>query len=69
KDQEQYWLNKFEGEIPVLNLPTDYVQPIVQSHEGATVNVVLSKEEAEGIKFFTKENNLTLYMSLLSVLF
>ena len=31
------------------------------------VNFVLSKEETEGIKTFTKENDLTLYMSLLSV--
>ncbi|NOQ28301.1 MAG: amino acid adenylation domain-containing protein, partial [Bacteroidales bacterium] len=67
KDQEQYWLNKFEGEIPVLNLPNDYVRPLMQSHEGATVSFVLSKEETKGIKIFTKENDLTLYMSLLSV--
>ncbi|NOQ28296.1 MAG: amino acid adenylation domain-containing protein [Bacteroidales bacterium] len=66
KDQEQYWLSKFEGEIPVLNLPNDYVRPLIQSNEGATVNFVLSKEETEGIRFFTKENDLTLYMSLLS---
>ncbi|NOQ25822.1 MAG: amino acid adenylation domain-containing protein, partial [Bacteroidales bacterium] len=67
KDQEQYWLNKFEGEIPVLNLPSDYVRPLMQSHDGATVDFVLSKEETEGIKSFTKANDLTLYMTLLSV--
>ncbi|NOQ25416.1 MAG: amino acid adenylation domain-containing protein, partial [Bacteroidales bacterium] len=67
KDQEQYWLTKFEGEIPVLNLPTDYVRPLMQSHEGAAVSFVLSKEETKGIKSFTNDNELTLYMSLLSV--
>ncbi|NOQ28204.1 MAG: amino acid adenylation domain-containing protein, partial [Bacteroidales bacterium] len=67
KDQEQYWLNKFEEEITVLNLPTDYVRPLMQSHEGAKVSFALSKEETEGIRLFTKENDLTLYMSLLSV--
>ncbi|NOQ25413.1 MAG: amino acid adenylation domain-containing protein, partial [Bacteroidales bacterium] len=67
KYQEQYWLTKFEGEIPVLSLPSDYVRPLMQSHEGAAVDFVLSKEETEGIRFFTKENDLTLYMSLLSV--
>ncbi|NOQ28293.1 MAG: amino acid adenylation domain-containing protein, partial [Bacteroidales bacterium] len=67
KDQEQYWLSKFEGEIPVLNLPIDYVRPLIQSNEGATVNFVLSKEETEGLRFFTKENDLTLYMTVLSV--
>ncbi|NOQ25399.1 MAG: amino acid adenylation domain-containing protein [Bacteroidales bacterium] len=67
KDQEQYWLTKFEGEIPVLSLPMDYVRPLMQSQEGATVNFILSKEETEGIRLFSKENDLTLYMSLLSV--
>ncbi|NOQ28303.1 MAG: amino acid adenylation domain-containing protein, partial [Bacteroidales bacterium] len=67
KYQEQYWLTKFEGEIPVLSLPTDYVRPLMQSYEGAVARFVLSKEETEGIRFFTKENDLTLYMSLLSV--
>ncbi|NOQ28125.1 MAG: amino acid adenylation domain-containing protein, partial [Bacteroidales bacterium] len=67
KDQEQYWLNKFAGEIPVLNLPSDYVRPIVQSHEGARLSFVLSKEETEEIRSFTTEYDLTLYMSLLSV--
>ncbi|NOQ28295.1 MAG: amino acid adenylation domain-containing protein [Bacteroidales bacterium] len=67
KNQEQYWLTKFEGEIPVLNLPSDYVRPSLQSHEGATVSFVLSKEETKEIRIFTKENDLTLYMSLLSV--
>ncbi|NOQ26722.1 MAG: amino acid adenylation domain-containing protein, partial [Bacteroidales bacterium] len=66
KDQEQYWLTKFAGEIPVLNLPSDYVRPLMQSHEGAAVDFVLSKEETKEIRIFTKENDLTLYMSLLS---
>ncbi|NOQ24125.1 MAG: amino acid adenylation domain-containing protein, partial [Bacteroidales bacterium] len=67
KDQESYWLNKFEGEIPVLDLPTDYVRPVIQSYEGASVGFVLSKEETQHIKSLAKENDLTLYMSILSV--
>ncbi|UCH97332.1 MAG: amino acid adenylation domain-containing protein, partial [Candidatus Aminicenantes bacterium] len=36
--QETYWLKEFgiEGEIPVLNMPIDYVRPAVQSFEGDT---------------------------------
>jgi tyrocidine synthetase-3 len=67
KDQEQYWLDQFEGELPVLTMPTDYARPAIQSFEGASVSFALSKEETKGIKSFTKENDLTLYMSLLSV--
>ncbi|NOQ26330.1 MAG: amino acid adenylation domain-containing protein, partial [Bacteroidales bacterium] len=67
KNQEQYWLTKFEGEIPVLNLPSDYVRPLMQSHEGATVSFVLSKEDTKNLRNFTERNELTLYMTLLSV--
>ncbi|WP_189032798.1 non-ribosomal peptide synthetase, partial [Paenibacillus albidus] len=27
KEQEKYWMKQFEGELPVLNLPTDYPRP------------------------------------------
>ena len=67
KEQEVYWVNRFEGEIPVLDLPMDYSRPVMQSFEGATVNFTLSNKETEKIKLLAKENGLTLYMSVLSV--
>ncbi|NOQ24220.1 MAG: amino acid adenylation domain-containing protein [Bacteroidales bacterium] len=67
KKQEDYWIKKFEEEIPVLDLPMDYVRPVMQSAEGSAVSFVLSKEETQNIKSLTKENDLTLYMSLLSM--
>ncbi|NOQ26058.1 MAG: amino acid adenylation domain-containing protein [Bacteroidales bacterium] len=67
KNQEEYWIRKFEEEIPVLNLPADYVRPVIQSHEGASVSFALSKEETQHIKTLAKENDITLYMSVLSM--
>jgi bacitracin synthase 3 len=66
KQQENYWLKRFEGEIPILNLPTDYSRPKIQSHEGARVSFALSKEETRNIKLMTEELSLTLHMTLLS---
>ncbi|OFX87038.1 MAG: hypothetical protein A2X00_10660 [Bacteroidetes bacterium GWE2_32_14] len=67
KEQELYWLNQFNGEIPILNLPIDYVRPVIQSYDGATVRFALSKNETDNIKEFAEKNGLTLYMSILSV--
>ena len=67
KEQKSYWLKKFEGEIPVLDLPTDFPRPSMMSFEGATINFVLSKSETQNIKLLAKENGLTLYMSVLSL--
>lgn len=67
RSQEEYWLKRFEGELPVLNLPTDFSRPVMQSHEGVTVRFTLSKEETAQLKSLVEENSLTLYMSVLSV--
>ncbi|NOQ26059.1 MAG: amino acid adenylation domain-containing protein, partial [Bacteroidales bacterium] len=67
KQQEDFWIRKFEKEIPVLNLPFDYVRPAIQTYEGATVNFALSKEETQKIKSLSNEKGLTLYMTILSV--
>jgi amino acid adenylation domain-containing protein len=67
QEQEDYWINKFEGEIPVITLPTDNSRPVIQSYEGAKVSFVLNNEETEKIKIFAQRNGLTLYMSILSV--
>ncbi|MFA8437278.1 MAG: amino acid adenylation domain-containing protein, partial [Marinifilaceae bacterium] len=67
KEQEDYWLKRFVGEIPILNLPTDYIRPAIQSYDGATVRFALSKNETELLKTLARENDLTLFMSLLSV--
>ena len=66
RDQEKYWLARFEGELPVLNLPTDYPRPEVQSFEGATVNFTLGEEVVSKLKAMATEQGLTLYMLLLS---
>ncbi|MFA8434934.1 MAG: amino acid adenylation domain-containing protein, partial [Marinifilaceae bacterium] len=65
--QEAFWLRTFQGELPVLNLPLDFVRPVMQSYEGATVSFVLSEEETGQIKSFGQAHDQTLYMSLLSV--
>ncbi|NOQ27229.1 MAG: amino acid adenylation domain-containing protein, partial [Bacteroidales bacterium] len=66
KGQEAYWLDKFAGELPVLELPTDYSREVIQSFEGASVGFMLSAEETKIIHEISKEQGLTLYMSLLS---
>ncbi|NOQ27181.1 MAG: amino acid adenylation domain-containing protein, partial [Bacteroidales bacterium] len=67
KGQESYWLDKFGGELPVLELPTDYSRPVMQDFEGASVGFILSAEETKTIHDLCKEQGLTIYMSLLSI--
>jgi len=67
KRQEEYWLKLFADEIPVLNLPYDYVRPVTQSFEGATVNFAINESNTRKIREICKETNTTLSMVLLAV--
>jgi acyl carrier protein len=68
KQQKGYWLKEFSGEIPVVNLPTDYTRPGEYSIEGNTVDFILGKEEVYGLKALGARENATLYIVLFAVL-
>ena len=67
KKQEEYWVNTFNDEVPVLNMPTDYTRPVLQSFEGASIEFKLDKVITDKLKEITKETGSTMYMVLLAV--
>ncbi|MFA9421934.1 MAG: amino acid adenylation domain-containing protein [Sedimentibacter sp.] len=67
-DQREYWLQEFVDEIPVLDMPYDYVRPKEQSYNGAIVEVDTGSELREKIRQAAKETGTTEYMLLLSSL-
>ena len=66
KEQKEYWINRFNDEIPVLNMPTDYERPPMQSFEGDNISFKLDKELTKDLKRIAKETGSTMYMVLLS---
>jgi gramicidin S synthase 2/tyrocidine synthetase-3 len=67
KQQEEYWRKEFSGEIPVLNLPTDYPRPDTQSFEGHTINFRMGKEETKALQKIASEQEATLFMVSLAL--
>ena len=67
KKQEEYWLNKFSGEIPVLNLPVDYTRPTIQSFAGSRKNFTIGEKETRILKDLAAKEDATLFMVLLSL--
>jgi amino acid adenylation domain-containing protein len=63
---EQYWLNAFSADIPVLNLPLDYPRPSVQSYSGGTFSFTLEAEAAEGVHKLAHSTGATPYMIFLA---
>ncbi len=65
--QADFWLAQFAGEIPVLNLPTDFVRPPVQSFTGSTVLFEIGAAETAALKQIAQQENATLFMILFSL--
>ena len=63
---EQYWLQKFEGELPVLDLPSFKARPLVQTYSGDSLTYTYSKDFLNILKSFSKESDVTLFMTLMA---
>jgi amino acid adenylation domain-containing protein len=67
KQQGQYWLKQFEGNIPQLAMPTDFPRPAVQSFAGSSIGFEIDTHGTARIKKLVKETETTIYMVLLAV--
>ncbi|MCP4155223.1 MAG: AMP-binding protein, partial [bacterium] len=67
KEQEAYWLEQLAGELPVLELPLDYIRPTHQGYEGDRREFQEGVEETAAINKIAREAGATLYMTLLAL--
>ncbi|MCP4151599.1 MAG: SDR family NAD(P)-dependent oxidoreductase [bacterium] len=64
KKQEQFWVDKFSGPLPILNIPTERPRPEIQSFSGQTIDFEINESLTKEIKAINNENGTTLYMTL-----
>jgi non-ribosomal peptide synthetase component F/acyl carrier protein len=67
EQQETYWLKTFQGQIPALNLPTDYLRPAIQSFAGSNIGFVIGGEQTKKLKVLAWQEGATLYMTILAL--
>jgi tyrocidine synthetase-3 len=67
KQQETYWLKEFAGEIPLLNLPTDYVRSDLLDFAGSSLSFQIDNTLTAEIKKQASYMNVSIMMFLLSV--
>ncbi|NEW06409.1 non-ribosomal peptide synthetase, partial [Paenibacillus sp. SYP-B3998] len=67
KEQEAYWLNVLDGELPQLELPTDFARPVMRSYEGDVLNFVIDEQRSDGLQRIAENTGSTLYMVLMTV--
>ncbi|MEP6804850.1 MAG: amino acid adenylation domain-containing protein [Flavobacterium sp.] len=68
KTSEQYWLEQFSGDLPVLDLPGYKVRPLIQTYNGESVHDRFSKKMLDKIKSFSKSHDVTMFMTLVTAI-
>ena len=61
-----YWKQKLQGELTVLNLPTDRPRLPVQTFKGAQAKLVLPPTLRKELKNLSRQQGVTLFMTLLT---
>ncbi|MEH2121092.1 non-ribosomal peptide synthetase [Nostoc sp.] len=64
--QLNYWKQQLEGELPVLQLPTDRPRPNVTTFTGAKQYFTFSKTLTDALNQLSQQEDATLFMTLLA---
>lgn len=64
-----YWKKQLGGELPVLELPTDQPRSARQTFTGGTHRFVLTRETSIKLEQYSRQEDVTLFMTLLSAFY
>jgi non-ribosomal peptide synthetase component F len=66
ESQRDYWKQQLNGSLPILQLPTDYPRPPVQTYQGGYQSLELPKNLTQALKDLSQQERGTLFMTLLA---
>lgn len=64
--QLAYWKQQLGSELTWLELPTDYSRPPIQTYNGASRTITLSKALSDALRSLSRQEGTTLFMTLLA---
>ncbi|WP_242273251.1 non-ribosomal peptide synthetase [Bacillus cereus group sp. BfR-BA-01538] len=67
ENQLGYWENQLCGELPILQLPTDYPRTSNQTYSGEIYKFKIPKAIMDDLQELSLRNNSTVFMSLLAI--
>ncbi|MGI2909566.1 amino acid adenylation domain-containing protein, partial [Tolypothrix sp. VBCCA 56010] len=65
--QENFWLTRLGGELPVLNLHSDFPRPRIVEYRGESISFEINGPLVRQVRYMSNESNCTLYMTLLAI--
>lgn len=66
QEHKDFWLNYLSGDLPKVELPTDYPRPAVKSYNGDRISILLDKSISNGLKELSQQYGSSLFMSLIA---
>ena len=66
EQQLDYWRQQLTGAPPLLELPTDFPRPAIQSSRGAHLPLSISPELTASLTELSRQSGVTLFMTLLA---
>jgi len=66
QEHRSFWLNRFSGELPVLDLPISKTRPANSGAEGRRYHIQLSPQISEALNSKAKDSGVTLFSLLLT---
>jgi len=67
ESQRRYWMERLDGELPILQLTTDYPRPSVRDERGARVCFTLRRDLTQALKALGQRRQTTLSMTVLTL--
>ena len=66
EDSRAYWSSQLDGDLPVLELPTDRPRPAVQSFRGAMQRFAFSRQLSDRLHELAKRENTSFFTTILA---
>ena len=65
--QESFWLKQFHGDLPLLDIPTDFERTLEATTEGKRIEFSLEEEIDRTLKSYAEKEKVTLFQLTLSL--
>ena len=67
----QFWLDTLQadetGQLPLLELPTDYARPLIKTYKGAHLQHTFTEKTLKDLQQLSRQKGATLFMSLTAI--
>ncbi|WP_299258193.1 non-ribosomal peptide synthetase [uncultured Aquimarina sp.] len=63
---KSFWLDKFKGDLPILELPTSKIRPKIKTYNGSNITYSFSKQSTSRLKAYAQQKEATLFMLLMA---